>query len=239
MGVGVSGLPQLVTLYGYPVLLVVSLVAAAGAPVPLTSLLLALGALSGAHNGPDFTVLLLFGTLGSVAGDLVDYGAGRFGGVPLLAWLARHPRLRGGDLERARDYLERHGGLAIFFTRFILTAVASPLSVLVGASRMKSLAFLAWDTAGELLYILSTLLLGRLFGGDLVEDGAFGTALALVTILGVVIPLLAIALRWLQTARKRRALLLTQSPSPQLAHQERAGLDDLSASAAPATLPIR
>ena len=236
MGIDVSGLPQLVTLYGYPVLFGISFFAAAGLPIPLTTLLLALGALSGAQSGPDFTALILFGTLGSVAGDLVDYSAGRFGGTPLLAWLARHPRLRGERLERARGHLERHGGLAIFFTRFILTAIASPISVLVGASRLKPLIFLVWDTAGELFYVLGTLLLGRLFGGDLAEDGAFGTVLALVTILGVVIPLLVIALRWLRSVRPRRMRPPIRPLAPELVREERAGLDDLPA---PAGLPVR
>lgn len=230
----VAGLPQIVTQYGYPVLILVSLIAAAGAPVPLTSLLLALGALSGAVGGPDFTLLVIFGTLGLVAGDLLDYGAGRFGGAPLLAWLARHRRLQGTRVERARQHLELHGGLAIFFTRFIFTAVASPISILVGASRLKPLVFLGWDTAGELLYVLSALLLGRMFGGDLAEDGAFGTVLALVTLLGVAVPVLAIGIRWLLRALHiRRTHSPTQPLSGEPAH---AGLDDLPA---PAGIPIR
>lgn len=237
MAIDVLGLPQLVTQYGYPVLVGVAFIAAAGVPIPLTSLLLALGALSGARGGPDFTLLVIFGTLGSVAGDLMDYGAGRLGGPPLLAWLAHHPRLQGTRLERARRQLERRGGLAIFFSRFILTAVASPISVLVGASRLKPLVFLAWDAAGELLYVLGTLLLGRLFGGDLAEDGAFGTMLALVTILGVAIPLLAIGIRWLQQSlRARRAGLSVRALAGEAIREEHTGMDDLPA---PAGLPIR
>ncbi|HLZ23109.1 MAG TPA: DedA family protein [Ktedonobacterales bacterium] len=231
MGVVLLGLPQMVTQYGYPVLLGVALIAAAGTPIPLTSLLLALGAVSGARGGPNFTLLVVFGTLGSVAGDVIDYGAGRFGGAPLLAWLASHRRLQGGRLERARHFLERRGGLAIFFTRFAFTAVASPISVLVGASRLKPLIFLAWDFAGELVYVLSMLLLGRVFGGDLAEDGAFGTVLALVTILGVVVPLLAVGIRWLLTIRSRRL-----RPPARALPGDTAGMDDLPASVG---LPIR
>lgn len=236
MGIDVSGLPQMVTQYGYPVLIGVALIAAAGLPLPLTSLLLALGALSGVRSGPDFTLLVLFGTLGSVAGDLVDYSAGRFGGAPLLGWLSRHRRLQGARLERARQHLEQRGGLAIFFTRFILTAVASPISIIVGASRLKPLVFLGWDAAGEFLYVLGTLLLGRIFGGDLAEDGAFGTMLALVTILGIVVPLLAVGVRWLLALRSRRTHERESVLPGGTGHQERAGMDDLPA---PAGLPIR
>lgn len=200
-----SGLPHLVTLYGYPVLIGAALISAAGTPLPLTSLLLALGALSVARGGPDFTLLLIFGTLGCIAGDLVDYGAGWFGGAPLLAWITRRRRLPGANLEHARDLLQRHGGPAIFVTRFAFTAVASPISVLVGASRLKPLAFLAWDAAGEMLYVLGAILLGRIVGGDLAEDSSFGALLTLVTVLGIAVPLLVAGVRWMLVARSRRA----------------------------------
>lgn len=227
MGLVVADLPRLVTQYGYLVLAGIALLAAAGTPLPLTSLLLALGALSGAQGGADFTLLLIFGTLGSVTGDLADYGAGRLGGAPLLAWLYRRRRFQGARLERARQHLEAHGGLAIFFTRFMLTAVASPISVLVGASRLKLLVFLAWDVAGELLYVVGTLLLGRIFGGDLVSDGAFGTVLALVTILGVVVPLLVVGLRWLLALRTRPALQRKPAVPLEVVRDDRSGIDDL------------
>jgi membrane-associated protein len=236
MGIEMSGLPQLVTQYGYPVLVGVALLAAAGTPIPLTTMLLALGALSGAHGGPDFTLLVIFGTLGSVTGDLADYGAGRLGGAPLLAWLSRHQRFQGARLERARSHLEQHGGLAIFFTRFVFTAVASPISVIVGASRLKPLTFLGWDTAGETLYVLGTLLLGRIFGGDLAEDGSFGTVLALVTVLGIVVPMLIIGVRWLLAIRSRRARSATQVTHGDMAREDRVGIDEMPT---PAGLPMR
>lgn len=232
VGIDISSLPHLVTLYGYPVLIGAALVSAAGTPLPLTSLLLALGALSAARGGPDFTLLLIFGTLGCVTGDLVDYGAGWFGGSPLLAWITRRRRFQGANLARAHDLLQRRGGPAIFVTRFAFTAVASPISVLVGASRLKPAVFLAWDIAGELLYVLSAILLGRIVGGDLAEDSSFGALLTIVTVLTIAVPLLVAGVRWALAVRSRRAYASGRRAGEALPHDVPVAADDQPVSAA-------
>src|SRR5579863_3161655 len=161
-------LMHLVGADGYPALMAIVLVAALGAPLPITVLLLALGALSATRGGPDFWLLAVLGTCAAVTGDLGDYALGRAGGARLLVWLYRHHRRRlGAPLRQARRLLRQRGSTAVFLSRFLFTSVSSPISFLVGVSRLPLARFLVWSIAGKGIYIVGNLLLGRLFGTGL------------------------------------------------------------------------
>lgn len=151
-------------LYGYLVVAVLLLVASAGLPLPVSVLLVALGMLSSHTNQLDLAALAVAGTLASVAGDLLDYAAGRVGvehlPAPLRRALDRHPEGAG----RIQALMARRAGAAIFLTRFLLTPLALPVSLLAGASRLRLRSFLLWDLAGEAVFVAGYLLLGRFLG---------------------------------------------------------------------------
>src|SRR5215469_5288104 len=73
----ISTLLHWVSVYGYPVLGALLLLAAAGVPIPIELVLLAFGGMSAAHGGPDFLGLAALGIVATVAGDALDYGIGR------------------------------------------------------------------------------------------------------------------------------------------------------------------
>lgn len=209
MGLDAGSLAHLMSLYGYPLIVGIVIVGSIGAPLPLGFALVLLGAISAGHGGPDFLMLALAGTAASVAGDLVDYAVGRLGGVRLLRWLYRRQRrLLGRPLVSANRLLRRHGGVIIFLSRFLLTAIASPVSLLVGISRMKLTRFLLWDIAGEAIFVAGNLLVGRFLGGSLEEQGDIAP---LLWALGAASILLPVALRlcrsaWLAYQARRPSL---------------------------------
>ncbi|HLB46831.1 MAG TPA: hypothetical protein VJL59_07375, partial [Anaerolineales bacterium] len=53
---------------------------------------------------------------------------------------------------------DRRGGLAIFLTRFMLTPLAVPVNLIAGGSGYGLWRFLAYDVAGEVIWVV-------LFGG--------------------------------------------------------------------------
>ena len=190
MGLDAGSLVHLMSFYGYPFLVVMLVVGSAGVPLPLSFALVLLGALSVERGGPDFLLLTLSGTAASVAGDLLDYSAGRIGGVRLLRWMYRRQRrLLGPPLLHANRLLRRHGGLIIFLSRFLITTVASPVSLLVGISRLKLVRFLLWDIAGEVVFVAGNLLIGRFFGGSLEEQGDLAPLFWILGAAGIVIPI--------------------------------------------------
>jgi membrane-associated protein len=160
-----SSLASLLTPYCYASLVLVVLVAAAGAPVPTGAIFIGLGALSVQPQGPNFLALALLGTAAAVSGDVLDYGLGRAGRPVLYAWLLR-PFLKfsGIELKDLTTRLSRGSGVMIFLTRFTLTPLASPLSILAGIVRTPLARFLAWDVPGDVVAVIGNLALGRWLG---------------------------------------------------------------------------
>jgi membrane protein DedA with SNARE-associated domain len=105
------------------------------------------------HEG-DFNYLLALAaaTAGSVGGALALYGLGRWLGEDHVRQFVRK---RGAfllvgedDLDRARDWFERHGSGTVFFCRLV-PGLRSLISLPAGVERMSLSRFVAWSTAGS------------------------------------------------------------------------------------------
>lgn len=148
-------------LYGLPVLFGVTLVAAIGAPLPASLLLVAAGAF--AQDGQlDYWSVVGVTTLAAVLGDHVGYGLGRWGGRP---WLERNSRWLGGAdrIQQAEAVAARYGGIGVFLSRWLITAVGPLLNLTSGITHMDWLRFFVFDLAGELLWVLIYTFIGLLF----------------------------------------------------------------------------
>ena len=128
------------------------LIGALGVPMPTTLLVIAGGAY--VRQGMIDPLLLVgFGLIGAVIGDTITYGIGRYAG----GWSER----RYGNAGRwmsARASFQKYGGLSIFLTRFLIPALAFPVSLLAGSTAYGYRRFLPRAIAGEILWIV-------LFGG--------------------------------------------------------------------------
>lgn len=180
--------------YGYPGVFA-ALGAAAlgiGVPIPVTALLLTLGALSGLADGPNIAALAVAGIAGIAVGHIIDYGAGRLGQKMTNRWLARVQRSsRVNSL--VQSAMSLRGGFAglVFASRFLLTPIASPISFLAGATRMRPGLYLGLEASGAGVYVMGNLLLGRIIGPGLLSNGAalpvFWIVVALLTLVPVVL----------------------------------------------------
>ena len=152
--------------YGYPVLWLAVFIAAVGFPLPTPLILLTAGAF--AVQG-DFNIVLLLGITLTAAscGDNVGYFIGRSWGSRTLNWLVQPRRLHlipAHTITRARLYFKRRGGWAIFFSRFLFSALGGVMSLLAGAERYPYRHFLLYDVTGETLGAVIPLSLGYALG---------------------------------------------------------------------------
>jgi membrane protein DedA with SNARE-associated domain len=135
-------------------------VAVIGAIVPGVALLFVLSVLA-AHAGIDFSVLLVIGIAGAMAGDGISYAIGRtFQHRIETVWPFRqYPQWLG----RSEAYVEQHGGKSIIFGRFI-----GPLRAFVpmaaGIFRMRPLYFLWMNFLSALAWAPFHLIPGYSFG---------------------------------------------------------------------------
>jgi membrane protein DedA with SNARE-associated domain len=90
-------------------------------------------------------------TLGSIAGSLIGYAIGRFGGRPFLARYGRYLLLDESDLAMTDRFFQRRGSLTILISRFI-PVVRHLISIPAGISRMRLVPFCIFTVVGAGLW---------------------------------------------------------------------------------------
>ncbi|GGY83861.1 membrane protein [Cellvibrio zantedeschiae] len=134
--------------------------------LPGDSLLFATGALVAisASSGLDINVMAAIVVTAAVLGNIVNYTIGRFFGAQLF----RNPNskvFRQDYLNKARDFYDKHGGVAIIMTRFI-PIIRTFAPFVAGMSGMKYPKFIAYNIIGALLWVGIFLYLGYFFGNQ-------------------------------------------------------------------------
>jgi membrane protein DedA with SNARE-associated domain len=175
--------------YGAPMFGLVLMVAAIGLPIPSSLLVIAAGAFSRLGT-LDWTYTAAMGLAGAVAGDSLSYALGHWGGKRVQSHFG-NPAL----WAKAHSTFNHGSGMAVFITRFVLTAIALPVNLMAGSSG-NFRKFLAYVVAGEALWIAIYGGLGYLFGSqwELVNDrlSDFGSMALGLAVLAVVFFLLLI-----------------------------------------------
>lgn len=136
--------------------------------------------------------------LAAIVGDSVGYEVGRhFFGPRVLAMplLQRH-EVR---IERARDFLRRRGGIAVFLGRFTAFFRAM-MPALAGASHMPYRKFLLWNALGGVIWGTVFVVVGYAAGASYHQvENQVGRGIA-VALVAIVIGLLVV---WRVRSRRR------------------------------------
>lgn len=123
-------------------------------PIP-SELIMPLAGFAAARGDLSLLLVVLSGTLGSVAGALLWYGLGHWLGCDRLERLAAsHGRwltVSPNEIRGAERFFLRHCGKAVFFGRLV-PAVRTLVSVPAGIAGMAFLKFLLYSTLGTLLW---------------------------------------------------------------------------------------
>ncbi|HET9910749.1 MAG TPA: VTT domain-containing protein [Anaerolineales bacterium] len=180
--------------YGAPIFALLLLLGALGVPIGASVLVIAAGAFSqqGILNWYSTATL---GLIGVVIGDAVSFGVGFYGKEWIERRLGNSP-----SWKNARDAFDARAGLAVYLTRFLITALAVPTNLIAGSSGIKFRRFMLYDFLGELTWIVLYGGLGYWFGSqwEVVSDfvSNFGGLL-----LGLVILIagIVLAVRWLRS----------------------------------------
>jgi len=156
--------------------------------LPGDSLLFAVGALSAVDTSGTLTAPLASVTLAvaAVLGNTVNYSIGRAIGPP--AFSGRYRLLKVDYLRRTEEFFLRHGGLAIFLSRF-MPIIRTCAPFVAGVGRMPYARFLAWNLAGGCAWVLLFIWGGYLFGNIPLVKQHFG----LVTIAIIIASLVPLA----------------------------------------------
>lgn len=152
--------------YGSPLVGLILMLGALGLPVGASAVLIAAGAFSqqGILSWPSTA---LIGLAGAILGDMLSFGMGHYAKDAMQRRFGKSPTWR-----NARISFQKQAGMAIFFTRWLITAIAIPTNLIAGGSGYKFTRFLIYDISGEIMWILLYGGLGYWFGSqwELVYD---------------------------------------------------------------------
>ncbi|MBI5963453.1 MAG: DedA family protein [Chloroflexi bacterium] len=146
--------------YGAPLLGILVFIGGLGVPLPCTALVIAAGAFARQGILPWYTTALI-SIISVVIGDSLSYSVGYYFSNKVLLRFSGTPRWI-----KAEQSFQKYGFLSIFFSRFLVTAIALPVNLLSGTTRFPFKQFFLYDVLGEVVWIFGYGGLGYLFGSE-------------------------------------------------------------------------
>jgi len=154
--------------------------------------------------GPvEYIALVLAVIAGALAGESIGFALGRYFGPRI-----RHSRLGRwiGEKhwERAANYLERRGGVAVFISRF-LPVFHSIIPITVGMSPMSYRRFMRWTIPASVIWTLAYVSVGFFAAGSFREllDQLHGAGYVFVGIIAVFLVVTVIVKKLLERSEAR------------------------------------
>jgi len=161
-----------------------------GATLPGESVVLGVAAIAGAA-GSDPWMMLIWATLGAVAGDGLSFWLGHRYGDSVARW----PGLRSnpGVLEKGERFIQKHGAKSIAFARFI-PFIRSIVPVAAGVFRMDPLRFYIANIASAFVWAIVHIFPAVAFGMAYNTLGEVSGRIAVIFVFALV---LIVILTWL------------------------------------------
>ena len=136
-----DALNEILINYGYVGILIASFLAAS--ILPFSSEVVMVGLLAA---GLDPVGLIVYGTVGNVAGSMFNYGIGRLGKPE---WIERYLHVKKRDLDRAERFLAGRGAWMGFFA--FVPVIGDAITVMLGLLRANVAITLLSVATGKLL----------------------------------------------------------------------------------------
>lgn len=136
-----SALSDFLLNYGYWGMLLAAFLA--GSFFPFSSEAVMLGLLAAGLNPVP---LVIYGTIGNVAGSMFNYGVGRLGRPE---WIERYLHVKKENLDKAQRFMAGHGAWMGFFA--FLPVIGSAITITLGLMRANLFITLLSITLGKAL----------------------------------------------------------------------------------------
>jgi membrane protein DedA with SNARE-associated domain len=150
---------------GYPGVFLLMLIEGFGIPIPSELTMPFSGFLTTAAGGHKFVLpaVIAFGAAGEVAGGVIAYGVGFYGGRPILDRYGQYVLLGEDELNRGEAWMRRYGSVVVLVMR-LLPAIRSFIALPAGVVRMSFWRFLLFSCIGSTVWCLVLALIGHQLG---------------------------------------------------------------------------
>jgi membrane protein DedA with SNARE-associated domain len=187
------------TNHGLPLLFAAVAIESFGIPVPGETALIAVGVLASQGHYSIVTVIALAAAAAIIGDNLGFWLIGRRGGRALIARFGWVERRTQHVLPRAEALIDRYGGRAVFFGRFV-SVLRETIAWVAGLAGMSWPRFLFWNAFGGIVWAGGIGLLAY-FGGKALADAVSryglyaGATIAVVAVFLTTAPKLIARLR--------------------------------------------
>ncbi len=169
-------------------------------PIP-SELIMPLAGFAVTQGKLNLIEVIIAGTIGSVAGAIPWYFLGRYWGLKRTKAIAdkygKWLTVSGADVEQAKKWFDSKGYIATAIGRLV-PGIRTYISIPAGISRMPLLPFLAYSTAGSVVWVSLLTYAGYILGENY---ELVGTYLKPISIL-VAIAVISLVIYWI-IKRKR------------------------------------
>ena len=100
-----------------------------------------------ANGAFGFWTVLIASTLGCLAGSLLSYYIGYYGGIPFVRKFGRYFLINESHIKKSEEWFAKKGGIAIFLGRFV-PGVRHVISIPAGVARMNVFEFSIFTLLG-------------------------------------------------------------------------------------------
>src|SRR4029453_18745275 len=114
------------------------------------------------------------GAVGGVAGSMVAYWVGMYGGRPLIEKYGRYVLISHHDLDLADRWFAKYGEIIVFVSR-LLPAIRTFIAFPAGVARMNLTRFVIYTFAGSLPWCLGLAYVGQKLGETWNKDDTLKT----------------------------------------------------------------
>lgn len=143
-----SGISLLISHFGDAAIFLLMALESCCIPIPSEVVMPFAGYLAYIHT-LNFWPVIIIGTVANLAGSLVAYAIGMFGGRPLIRKFGRVILLSEHHLDKAEKWFSKYGEITVFFGRMI-PAVRTFISLPAGIARMSLVRFIVFSLLGSL-----------------------------------------------------------------------------------------
>jgi membrane protein DedA with SNARE-associated domain len=158
-------------------------------PIP-SEVVMPLAGVVAARGHLSLLLVIVAGTVGSMAGNLVWYGLARFFGIewlrPVIQRYGKWLTIDWTEVERAERMFARRGNTIVLLGR-MLPMIRMLISIPAGLLRMKVFPYLVFSTLGSAIWTAALTTAGWVLGHQFQMVETFLGPLSLVVIAGIVV----------------------------------------------------
>lgn len=156
-----NALVELIQTYGLWLVFLITLLQSVGLPLPAFAVLIVTTAVTPATEA-NIIILILTGSLGTLAGDLILYFAGKRYGTGILGKLCKISMSPDTCVRSTGDIFERYGAPALTIVKFI-PGLSTLAPVVAGVYAMRVTLFVFFSSIAALIYLGAAVTLGAVF----------------------------------------------------------------------------